>query len=74
MRCTDVRLSGGADYDLWCRMAERDWTRQVVPQLLARRRASASSAALSTMNPSAGASVSLLIDAPTLMAGSRPPM
>ena len=34
---TDPRLDGFEDYDLWCRMAERGWRGQLVPQVLARR-------------------------------------
>ncbi len=34
---TDPRLDGFEDYDLWCRIAERDWRGQLVPQELARR-------------------------------------
>jgi hypothetical protein len=34
---TNLRLAGFEDYDVWCRMAERGWRGQLVPQVLARR-------------------------------------
>jgi Glycosyl transferase family 2 len=37
---SEVDLSGWEDYDLWCRMAERDLRGQLVPQILGRYRAS----------------------------------
>ena len=40
---TDPRLAGFEDYDIWCRMAQRGWQGQLVPQALARRPESASS-------------------------------
>ncbi len=36
---TDHRVEGGEEYDLWCRIAERGWSGQLVPQILARHRA-----------------------------------
>ena len=36
---TDHRVDGGEEYDLWCRIAERGWSGQLVPQILARYRA-----------------------------------
>ena len=34
---TDPRVDGFEEYDLWCRMAERGWRGQLVPQALVRR-------------------------------------
>lgn len=39
----DPRLDGREDHDLWCRMADRGWRGQLVPQELARRPAPGSS-------------------------------
>ncbi len=36
----DPRLDGWVDYDLQCSLADRGWSGQLVPQILARRRAS----------------------------------
>jgi Glycosyltransferase like family 2 len=47
---TDPSLVGSEDYDLWCRMAQRGWRGQLVPQELARRAESGSSNTLSTLN------------------------
>jgi hypothetical protein len=33
--CTDPRLMGLEDYDLWCQIAERDWRGVHVPEILA---------------------------------------
>jgi GT2 family glycosyltransferase len=71
---TDRRLYGWEDYDLWCRMAERGWCGQLVPQILARYRASPSSM-LSTTNLSRTMAVATVIEhAPRLMAGILPPV
>lgn len=47
----DPRLNGLVDYDLWCRMAERGWRGQLVPQELARRIESGSSRTPPTLDP-----------------------
>jgi hypothetical protein len=68
---TDADLAGFEDYDLWCRMAERGWRGQLVPQVLARRTESGSSRTLSAIHPSFGhATTALMERAPTLMAGA----
>jgi hypothetical protein len=68
---TDPRLDGFEDYDLWCRMAERGWSGQLVAQELARRSESGSSAALSAIHPAPGPAVSALTErAPRLLAGA----
>jgi GT2 family glycosyltransferase len=70
---TDRRLYGWEDYDLWCRMAERGWRGQLVPQILARYRASPSSM-VSTTNLSKTTAIAAVIEhAPQLMAGIQPP-
>ncbi len=70
---SDRRLDGIEDYDLWCRMAERGWRGQVVPQELARRRESGSSAVLRAIHPTAGpATAALARRSPRLMAGAFP--
>jgi hypothetical protein len=70
---TDPRLDGFEDYDLWCRMAERGWSGQLVAQELARRSESGSSAALAAIHPSPGPAVSALTErAPRLLAGAFP--
>ena len=66
---TEPELSGWEDYDLWCRVAERGWRGQLVPQSLGRYRATltgpAGTAALSRRPP-----VSALLErAPRLLAG-----
>lgn len=48
---TDPRLAGFEDYDIWCRMAQRGWQGQLVPQALARRPESAASPRLSVAQP-----------------------
>jgi glycosyltransferase involved in cell wall biosynthesis len=68
---TDSRLDGFEDYDLWCRMAERGWSGQLVAQELARRSESGASAVLSAIHPSPGPAVSALTErAPRLLAGA----
>ncbi len=68
---SDPRLDGMEDYDLWCRLAERGERGQLVPQVLARRRESGSSAVLRAIHPTAGpATVALAQRAPRLMAGA----
>jgi len=71
---TDRRLYGWEDYDLWCRMAERGWRGQQVPQILGRYRASATSM-VSTTNLSKTTGFAAVIEhAPHLMAGILPPV
>jgi hypothetical protein len=71
---TDRRLYGWEDYDLWCRMAERGWSGQLVPQIQARYRASPGSM-VSTTNLSKTTAVAAVIEhAPQLMAGILPPV
>lgn len=71
---TDRRLYGWEDYDLWCRMAERGWSGQLVPQILARYRASPGSM-VSTTNLSKTTAMAAVIEhAPQLMAGILPPV
>jgi Glycosyl transferase family 2 len=48
---TDPRLAGFEEYDLWCRMAERGWRGELVPQALARRSESGTSPTLSVPHP-----------------------
>jgi hypothetical protein len=51
---TESQLAGWEDYDLWCRLAERSWRGQLVPQILGRRRESvAGSSALARIPPMA---------------------
>jgi hypothetical protein len=70
---TDRRLYGWEDYDLWCRVAERGWHGQLVPQILGRYRASPGSM-VSTTNLSKSTAMSAVIEqAPRLMAGLVPP-
>jgi GT2 family glycosyltransferase len=69
---TDRRLYGWEDYDLWCRMAERGWSGQLVPQILARYRASPSSMVSTTNLSSTTAMAALIEHAPKLMAGILP--
>ncbi len=67
----DERLDGLEDYDLWCRMAERGWRGQLVPQELARRAESNPSASLASVAPVPGPATDLIMErAPTLMAGA----
>lgn len=69
----DDRLDGLEDYDLWCRIAERGWRGQLVPQELARRVESGSSASLMSVAPTPGPGTDLLMErAPTVMAGAFP--
>ena len=68
------RLHGWEDYDLWCRLAESGGTAELVPEVVARYRASRTSM-LSLTNISARNAVSVLIERyPRLMAGVDPPM
>ena len=70
---TDGRLAGMEDYDLWCRIAERGWRGQLVPQELSSRAESGSSDVLSAIHPSVGMATSALMErAPQLMAGAFP--
>jgi glycosyltransferase involved in cell wall biosynthesis len=71
---TDRRLYGWEAYDLWCRIAERDWSGQLVPQILARHRASPSSMASITNLSRATAMARVIERAPRLMAGIQPPV
>jgi hypothetical protein len=67
---TDPRLNGFEDYDLWCRMAERGWRGQLVPQELTRRAESGSSRTLSAPHPLPGdATIALTQRAPGPMSG-----
>jgi hypothetical protein len=69
---TDPRLSGWEDYDLWCRIADRGWRGQLVPQILGRYRASAVSAP-GVRNPVSPAAIAALMErAPRLLAGVLP--
>jgi hypothetical protein len=68
---TDPRLAGFEDYDVWCRMADRGWRGQLVPQVLARRTESGSSHTLSAIHPALGdAATALMHRAPTAMSGA----
>lgn len=68
---TDPRLDGFEDYDLWCRMGDRGWRGQLVPQLLARRTESGASRTLSAIHPRPGDATAALVErAPTLMSGA----
>lgn len=70
---TDGRLAGMEDYDLWCRIAERGWRGQLVPQELAQRIESGGSPALRTINPRGGLATGALMErSPQLMAGAFP--
>jgi hypothetical protein len=70
---TDPVLEGWEDFDLWCRMAERGWTGQLVPQILARRPAHRSRAA-STVAPGSRPAMSALVRrAPRLLRGLASP-
>lgn len=65
---TDERLAGMEDYDLWCRMADRGWPGQLVPQMLARRPESGTSPALAGIHPSSGPATAALMErSPRLM-------
>ncbi|MGP0032970.1 MAG: hypothetical protein ACLP4R_00080 [Solirubrobacteraceae bacterium] len=63
----DLEASGWEDYDLWCRVADRGWRGQLVPQILGRYLASAERVArLAELPP-----VSAVLDrAPGLLAGA----
>jgi hypothetical protein len=50
----DALLDGFDEYDLWCRMADRDWRGQLVPQTLARRHESGRSPVLLERQPVPG--------------------
>ncbi|MGO9752689.1 MAG: glycosyltransferase [Solirubrobacteraceae bacterium] len=64
------RLQGLEDYDLWCRVAERGWRGQLVPQILVRQRSSSSSAGSSAIGPATSFGLGVLAErAPKLMAG-----
>ncbi len=66
----EPRLRGLEDYDLWCRIAERGWRGQLVPQMLARHRTSNSSTESSATIPASSVGLSVLAErAPRLMAG-----
>jgi Glycosyltransferase like family 2 len=68
---TDPRLAGFEDYDMWCRIAERGWRGQLVPQELARRSESGSSGTLKAMHPTTGPATTALMErAPALMSGA----
>lgn len=68
---TDARLEGFEDYDLWCRMADRGWRGQLVPQVLARRAESGSSRTLSALHPAPrDAATALMHRAPRVMSGA----
>jgi Glycosyl transferase family 2/Glycosyl transferases group 1 len=64
---TDERLAGLEDYDLWCRIAERGWCGQLVPQILARRPESGFSEALLAIHPSGSALAALTDHSPRVM-------
>jgi hypothetical protein len=62
-------LDGLDEYDLWCRMAERDWRGQLVPQMLARRSESGLSPVLVERKPAPGpAMISLQARSPSFLA------
>jgi hypothetical protein len=68
---TDSRLVGFEDYDLWCRIADREWRGLLAPEVLTRRPDSGSSRTLSSIHPSRGDATNALVErAPTLMAGA----
>ena len=68
---TDPRLDGFEDYDLWCRMADRGWRGQLVPQLLARRAESGSSPTLASICPSPSQATKALVErAPRLLSSA----
>jgi hypothetical protein len=72
--CTDRRLHGWEDYDLWCRLAEHGRRGTFVAQVLARYRSSQHSM-LTVTDLSWRVAVSLLIERyPSVMAGVRPPL
>lgn len=69
--CTDPRLEGVEDYDLWCRIAERGWIGQLVPQELGRRVESGASEVLWALRPSPGPAADALMErSPGVMAGA----
>jgi len=70
----DDRLYGLEDYDLWCRLAESGGAAELVPEVVARYRASRTSM-LSLTNISARNAVAVLIERyPRLFAGVDPPL
>ena len=62
----EIELYGWEDYDLWCRVADRGWRGQLVPQILGRYRASLARAALFSDVPP---TMALVDRAPRLFAG-----
>ena len=66
---TDRRLYGWEDYDLWCRIAERGWAGQLVPQILARCRVSAGSLRSTADLSETEAMAAVIERAPKLMSG-----
>ncbi|HLY81721.1 MAG TPA: hypothetical protein VKQ71_01990, partial [Acidimicrobiales bacterium] len=67
----DERLDGFEDWDLWCRMADRGWRGQLVPQLLVRRSGHVASLEI---RPTPGPATDLIMErAPRLMVGAFPP-
>ena len=71
---TDQRLDGWEHYDLLCRMAERGWPGQLVPQVLAGRQASTASV-LTTSDPAAATAIMAMIErSPYVLAGVLPPI
>jgi len=72
--CTDRRLHGWEDYDLWCRIAEAGLHGAFVPEIVARYRTTAHSM-LSLTNISSTDAYSILIEQnPHLMQGVHPPL
>lgn len=66
---SDPLLDGWEDYDLWCRIAERDWRGQLVPQILASRRESGTSPLLRVLDPVPGPATAALAErSPVLLA------
>jgi hypothetical protein len=68
---SDIRLRTFEDYDLWCRMAERGFVGQLVPELLARRPESGASPVLRCLHPVPGLATAALIEhSPGVLAGA----
>lgn len=68
---TDPRLDGFEEYDLWCRIGDRDMRGQLVAQVLARCSESGSSRSLVAIHPSPGVATGALMErAPRLMLGA----
>jgi hypothetical protein len=66
----ELRLGGLEDYDLWCRIAERGWRGQLVPQILSCHRTAISPGESSATIPTSNLGFSVLAErAPRLMAG-----